>query len=724
VAAALALAAIGAVIETAGLFPRLRFAIQRDPRQLPSSQAVDTQLVVRGQPLLSVHLQPKDLQSLLENKLEHGREWERRASVSYFENGTLRFAGEAGIRVHGGGSRITSPRQSWRLFFRRGYGTPQLPPALLFDADVDPLKRLVVHNDVRTDADGVAWHLVNPLAYDLARRIGCITPETKPARFVLNGEDHGLFVLTEHFDDEYFAAHMPGRRITMELEDMEALRARLDGIRPLTMADVAALVDLDNMTSWFLAVVFAATRDAYQGPGQFLAEDRVQAGWFWVAWDLDQSFRSWDLDSFLYLLERVGERPRGRRPSEPRPTIFTTLIAEDAGFRQYLAGRIDTMLNHQLTPEFLEERRAYYARIAADFGASTSYLEPQREFLARRPAFVRTIAEQWLNTGPGVAVSVLRTDGGRLIVDGFEKDGTFDGTYFPGREVVVRVPDGQARWYVNNTLVSNAEEIRITADRPLVVAAVTGQGTEPAAAQPPAPPPEDPPSPPLALEWRSVPAGEFLAGCVEGDRQCEANEQPRRAAAVRAGFELMAREATVEQYRAFARVTGREMPRQPHWSGPEHPVVNITYDEALAFCEAAGARLPTELEWEFAARGGRGDAVYITGLRLDREAVNGQGTHARDRWGMTAPVASFPPGTFGLFDMTGNVWEWTSTWYREGPDWTEPLPEAPLPTSPEYLKTVRGGSWDSAVVNLRISKRVGLSPRGRQNLYVGIRCAR
>lgn len=724
-AAALALGAIGAAVDDARVFSRLRFAIQRNAAELPSTRAVNRRQVVRGLPLMSIYLKPGDLKTLLDNKMEHGRKWERTGSVSYFDGGRLRFAGEAGVRVHGGGSRITSPRQGFRLFFRRRYGTLQFAPGVLFPPESDPLKRLVVHNDVRADPDGTRWHLVNPLAYDLARRVGGITPETKPARFFLNGEDQGLYVLTEHFDDEYFDAHMPGRRVTMELADMEALRDTLERIRPLTMDAVAAHIDIDNLTSWFLAVVFAATRDAYQGPGQFLDEDRARGGWFWITWDMDQSFRTWDLDSFQYLLERIGQRPRGRRPSEPRAFVLTTLIAEDPRFREYLARRVDTMLNHQLTRAFVEERRAHYASTALQFGVpDTRYLERQREFLEKRPGFVRAIAEQWLSTAPGIPVSVSRPGGGALQVDGFEKGAGYDGTYFPGREVVIRVPDGEARWYVNGAFAAKAPELRITADRPLQVTAL-GNGEElPHTAGPPPPrEPADPPRDSAPAEWRRIPAGTFFVGCTDGDAQCEANEQPRQQATV-AAFDLMSTEVTVEQYRAFATASGRSIPRQPHWSGPKHPLVNVTYDEAVAFCTAAGGRLPTETEWEYAVRGGRSEFAYSTGPTLDPDALNGRGIGARDRWGMTAPVASFPPGAFGLYDMIGNVWEWTSSWYREDAAWAEPRLEPPPPDSDQFLKTIRGGSWDNTWGTLRVSRRIGLSPRGRHNLYVGIRCAR
>ena len=505
---------------------------------------------------------------------------------------------------------------------------------------------------------------------------------------------------------------MPGRRITMDFDDMETLRDNLERLPRLTMDGVSTFMDLDNVTSWFLAVIFAATRDAYQGPGQFLDEGRERGGWFWVSWDMDESFRTWDLDSFQYLLERFGERARGRRASEPRSFVLTTLISEDARFRAYLADRIDAMLNHQLTREFVEERRAHYADIAARFGlADTQYLGRQKAFLEKRPAFVRAIAEQWLNTRPSVPVSIRRVGGAGLIVDGFQKGDAFDGMYFPGREVVARTRDAAVQWYVNGSLASDGRELRVRADRPLAIVATTGRvevPAEPSRAGGLAKPEPAPASAPI--QWRAIPPGSFTAGCTPGDSMCDDQERPPQRASVSA-FELMPAEVTVNQYRALAESAGREVPRQPHWSGPDHPVVNLTWDEASWFCDAAGGRLPTELEWEYAARGGRSDVAFTTGMQFTAEAVNGRGVTGADRWGATSPVRSFPPGPFGLYDMAGNVWEWTSTEFREG-------------GSDEALRTIRGGSWDSSQRNLRVSSRVGLSAHGRHNLYVGIRCAR
>lgn len=183
-------------------------------------------------------------------------------------------------------------------------------------------------------------------------------------------------------------------------------------------------------------------------------------------------------------------------------------------------------------------------------------------------------------------------------------------------------------------------------------------------------------------------------------------------------------EVTVAQYRAFAERPGRSLPRQPGWSGPQHPVVNLKWEEAEAFCAGANGRLPTEAEWEFAARGTRSDVAWTTGRSLIRGEVNGLGVGGRDQWAMTAPVRSFPAGPFGLFDMAGNVWEWTADWYPEDAAPADARSASSRPAAEPHLKAIRGGSWDSRTPGLRVTRRLGLSVRGRHNLYVGFRCAR
>ena len=187
-----------------------------------------------------------------------------------------------------------------------------------------------------------------------------------------------------------------------------------------------------------------------------------------------------------------------------------------------------------------------------------------------------------------------------------------------------------------------------------------------------------------------------------------------------------------------------------HPDGPEtdivgkekHPVVHVCWDDAQAYCKWAGKRLPTEAEWEFAARGGLEKARYVWGNEFSPGgkwmANTWQGKFPHENTGEDgfkglAPVGSFPANGYGLFDMAGNVWEWCSDWYL--PDYYAKSPkENPQgPTTsfdrdePGVMKhSTRGGSWmcsDSYCRGYRPSARMKTSPdTGLSN--TGFRCVK
>ncbi|MEQ1760292.1 MAG: formylglycine-generating enzyme family protein [Vicinamibacterales bacterium] len=219
-----------------------------------------------------------------------------------------------------------------------------------------------------------------------------------------------------------------------------------------------------------------------------------------------------------------------------------------------------------------------------------------------------------------------------------------------------------------------------------------------------------------ALGWVRIPAGTFTMGCVPTDMRCGADERPRHTVTISKAFELMAAEVTLGQFRAAI----TEVDPQPVWSTtPDHPVVSVDWDEAVAFCRAVGARLPTESEWEYAARGGRADTIYPWGdnAPTDRSDVaNGaafEGDSAR-------PVRSFGANGFGLYDMVGNVWEWVSDF---GGLYATDSATDPTGPATGRVRVVRGGAYGDDAANLRISNRTPNAP-DRINVNVGVRCAR
>jgi formylglycine-generating enzyme required for sulfatase activity/tRNA A-37 threonylcarbamoyl transferase component Bud32 len=153
----------------------------------------------------------------------------------------------------------------------------------------------------------------------------------------------------------------------------------------------------------------------------------------------------------------------------------------------------------------------------------------------------------------------------------------------------------------------------------------------------------------------------------------------------------------------------------------KHPVVSVNLYDVQAYCEWSGGRLPTEAEWEKAARGGLEGQLYPWGNQ-DPTCTFGaeNGAQHRDCGGQTVEVGSFAPNGYGLFDMAGNVWEWVSDWYHWEYYLVSPA-ENPRGPSSGAIHVLRGGSWHDSQDYLRVARRyvyMTLNP----NPYLGFRC--
>ena len=349
------------------------------------------------------------------------------------------------------------------------------------------IRRLVVHSDVRTDADGRAWHFVNPLAYDITRRVGALAPYTQPVRLFLNGEPQGIYVLTEHVRDhmipELLVPRFGHADFATDNRSYNDLREWVGRNEHSGMRGLADRIDIDNLTRWFIAVLFCGTEDALQG-AQLLDRRDSNARWFWISWDMDHSFMDynqqapvpWEHDTFRTTLERAGEAPRGWRASEVRALVLTRMLAEDEEYREHFKRTYVEVMNHRLTPAFLRERYEHYATLGRRMGLKgddLTYVSRLESFLRHRPRVLRDQAEVYLNTPPSRRVRVRGLGDDRGTVDGMAVPDDFEGFYFPDMTMTATAnpKTGFRHWLVNGRTITGPKLSR-RVDRDLVVDAV------------------------------------------------------------------------------------------------------------------------------------------------------------------------------------------------------------------------------------------------------------
>jgi sulfatase modifying factor 1 len=258
----------------------------------------------------------------------------------------------------------------------------------------------------------------------------------------------------------------------------------------------------------------------------------------------------------------------------------------------------------------------------------------------------------------------------------------------------------------------------------------------------------------LLPELALIPGGEFLMGSDDA----EEDERPVHRVQLDEVY-LGVQAVTNTEYARFVRDTGHRAPAiyelplvvaagggdrergfreagapyvwidsEPPPGRGDHPVTLVRYDDAAAYCAWLAAitgrpfRLPTEAEWEKAARGGEESKRYPWGDRLDRDRANFLVDPAMRATHGTMPVRSFPPNGHGLFDMAGNVWEWVQDWY-DPRAYEHAAARNPRGPASGHLRVLRGGGWLVADVRMLSCSHRHKVPPDTYSYAIGFRVA-
>jgi formylglycine-generating enzyme required for sulfatase activity len=212
-----------------------------------------------------------------------------------------------------------------------------------------------------------------------------------------------------------------------------------------------------------------------------------------------------------------------------------------------------------------------------------------------------------------------------------------------------------------------------------------------------------------------VQGGTFSMGSNDGEN----DEKPVHSVTV-SSFYISKYEITFTAYDAFCDATGHTRPDDNGWGRGNRPVINVSWDDAMAYCgwlsykTGKKYRLPTEAEWEFAASGGnKGQGHTYSG----GDYVEVFAWCSSNSGNQTHPVGQKEPNELGLYDMSGNVWEWCSDWYGDYGSYSQTDPQG---ASSGTFRVLRGGSWSLYPRYCRVARRGNATPDLR-NYFNGFR---
>ncbi|MDY0225816.1 MAG: CotH kinase family protein [Desulfomicrobium apsheronum] len=385
---------------------------------------------------------------------ERGRNWERPAGVVVMQNGRELLAAPAGIRLQG--NRDTRDMlHSFRLYFRNSYGQKNVPGAAFLDDSKMKIRKVVT----RTEKNLIPG-FVNMLAFDVARRIGSITPDYAPILLCRNGENLGLGLASEHVNRTHwerklghkdFAFYMlESENSVLDTARYKALRLRVDPFFGLWDYDrMSGILDMSDFMNAMTTFAFLQWQDWNQG-AFLLDETETAPRWRSVLWDADLAFAGLRANGIP--ANRAGWK-NFRDAHGMRASVFKGMWDSSPRFREEMLWRLTRSINHRLTREWITERVDHYARLEKETGIECFDEELALSYLLERRALLMAESVAELQAPEVVACHVQSPE--PVLIDGQDTPGEYEGLYFQGQKVTLEPrPDRDfSHWIVDGRTI-------------------------------------------------------------------------------------------------------------------------------------------------------------------------------------------------------------------------------------------------------------------------------
>ena len=428
--------------------------------------------------VLAIDVDENDLHSkeygILSNFDGHGRRWERLSYVRFFRDGRNIFSNFSGLRLQGGDPGRAKGLINFRLFFREEYGKSMIEGPKLFGGSAGDIKRLAVKQ-----SEWPKWPLNSPIAYDVSRQMGALAPPTELVLLYLNGKELGLYYIVPHLGEKQIKTMLPEDdynyfRIRGSQHDSDKHFMTADFLKVLSTdkkmtEDFAGqFFDLDNLARQIFSYMANATGDFCQGI--VLKGESQGSKMFWYSWDMDHSYidvavevketsssnrERWQQPPSISL-GLFEEKPGEKQHYCSRLRLFRRLTNEDPVFREKIKHLFASIMNHQLTEEFITTLLDDYEKKlqAISYPGGEEYIAILRDFFKHREQFLFSEMQTEFPADNPIVCSVS-ANSYPINVDGFTKNGPYEGHYFPGAILLLASENDNAirYWRINGEKV-------------------------------------------------------------------------------------------------------------------------------------------------------------------------------------------------------------------------------------------------------------------------------